>query len=70
MTRADLNFTMEDRDRGKVQVRIIDRITPDDIILHLLERELFKLAGGPDPGNDINVEFKDFIVKSGVVPGS
>ena len=66
MSRADINFTMEDFKRGRVRFRIIDRITPDDLILHLMEREVYVLKGGDSPGDEVNVEFKDFLVRSGV----
>lgn len=69
MSRADVNFTMDDFKRGRVRFRVIDRITPDDVILHLMEREVFLLKGGDPPGDEVNIEFKDFLVRSGVPTG-
>ena len=68
MTRQDINFKIDDYKRGNMRVRVIDRITPDDVVLHLMEREFFKLKGGKDPGDELNVEFKDFLVRSGNPP--
>lgn len=62
MARVQREFQVEDINRGKVNFRVIDRITPDDIISHLIEREIYKVAGGNDPGDELNREFIDFLV--------
>lgn len=62
--RGFVNFKMEDYKRGRMRFRVIDRITPDDLMVHLIEREFFKIKGGDNPGDEINVEFKDFLVQS------
>ncbi len=72
MARNLKEFQMEDVNRGKVNFRVINRILPEDLIIHLVERELYKTMGGSDPGDDINSEFIDFLVlerfqKSGAV---
>lgn len=69
MARTEVDFTLQDRNRGKVRFRIYDRITPDDIMVHMIERELFKLVGGADPGDEVSKEFKDFVIKSATIPG-
>lgn len=62
MARRQREFQVEDINRGKVNFRVIDRITPDDVVIHLIERELYKVAGGADPGDELNQEFIDFLV--------
>lgn len=62
MARRQREFQIEDVNRGKVNFRVIDRITPDDVISHLIEREVYKVAGGQDPGDELNYDFTDFLV--------
>lgn len=62
MARTQREFQVEDINRGKVNFRVIDRITPDDVISHLIEREIYKVVGGQDPGDELNKEFIDFLV--------
>jgi hypothetical protein len=31
--------------------------------LHLVRRQLYLLAGGGDPGDDVNQTFKDFLIR-------
>lgn len=69
MARQDLSFSMEDVNLGRVKFRVVDRITPDDVVVHMLEREFFRLAGGKAPGDEVDREFVDFLVRSGSFPG-
>ena len=62
MLRSVREFQLDDVNRGKVNFRVIDHILPEDIIVHLIERELYKVAGGNDPGDEINSQFIDFLV--------
>ena len=55
-------FQVEDINRGKVNFRVIDHILPEDIMVHLIEREAYKVVGGNDPGDELNTEFLDFLV--------
>lgn len=61
--RQEVSVDMRDRVHGQVRVRVIDRISVDDVSLHLIKRELFRLAGGADPGDDINPLFIDFLIR-------
>lgn len=69
MARLEQDFVVNDKKRGRVRFRVIDRLSPDDVVVHLVERELYRLAGGGDPGDDVNQEFQKFIIHSGAIPG-
>jgi hypothetical protein len=61
--RTESRYTIADLKKGKVNVFIADRISADDVVMHLVERELYRLAGGEDPGTDVNPGFIDFLVR-------
>ena len=61
--RADISFVVNDPERGNVAMKFYDRISIEDVVLHFVERELFKQVGGNDPGDDLNQNFKDFLVR-------
>lgn len=63
MARNVSELQVDDVRRGLINVKIIDRINPDDVLLHLIERELFTLNGGSDPGTELNRDFTDFLVR-------
>jgi hypothetical protein len=52
---------------GKVKFESFDRISVDDVFLHLVRRELYRLAGGTPPGDDINQKFVDFLIRENFV---
>ena len=56
---------LTDRNSGKVRFRVYDRICIDDLTLHLIKRELYRISGGADPGDDVNDKFKDFLIREG-----
>lgn len=61
--RVDFSYVVNDPERGRVKFQVFDRISIDDVTLHLIERQLFQLAGGADPGDDVNQNFKDFLIR-------
>jgi hypothetical protein len=63
--RQEFTTDLKDRKHGKVRIRVIDRISVDDVTLHLIRRELYRLSGGADPGDDVNPQFIDFLVREG-----
>ena len=67
--RSASGFMVNDEKRGKVRFKFMDRINVDDVILHLMEREVFRLVGGDDPGEDVNSTFKDFLVREKSLKG-
>lgn len=62
-TRYDQKLTLTSIGSGRVTVRMVDRINVDDIVLHLINRELYRIATGVDPGPDIEPLFKEFLLK-------
>jgi len=65
MARNEFTYNITTEEFGKVKVRMIDRISVDDVYLHLVKRELYRLAGGNDAGVDVSREFKDFLIRAG-----
>lgn len=61
--RTEISFVINDSERGRVKFQVYDRISVDDVTMHLIERRLFQLAGGGDAGDDVNRNFKDFLVR-------
>ncbi len=61
--RTEVSFVVNDPERGRVTMQFFDRISIDDVVLHLMERELFRLVGGGAPGDDVNPKFKDFLIR-------
>jgi hypothetical protein len=61
--RSDVEFTLTTVEKGKVTMRLVDRINVDDVYLHLVHREIYRLVSGDDPGNEVNQLFKDFLLK-------
>jgi hypothetical protein len=61
--RAESTFNLRDNKHGKVRLFIADRINVDDVVRHMTERELFRLAGGGDPGVEVNRAAIDFLVR-------
>lgn len=62
-TRYDQRVSITVTDRGKITVRMVDRINVDDVLMHLIHRELFRLSNGEDTGVEVGPLFKDFLLK-------
>ena len=67
--RQTFNFSINVLDRGKLIVDLIDRINVDDVFLHLIHRELYRLVTGKDEGIEVNELFKDFLLKDRFTAG-
>lgn len=67
--RFDQKITLTTLERGKVTVRMVDRINVDDVFLHLLNREIYRVATGDDPGSDVEPLFKEFLLKERFTTG-
>jgi hypothetical protein len=63
MARFDQKVVLNTVERGKLTVRMIDRINVDDLFMHLVSREVFKITTGSDPGSDVPVLYKEFLLK-------
>ena len=62
MSRQEQVITITTAEDGKAKLRIIDRINVDDILLHLIRRETYRLTTGQDKGSDVNSQFKNFLL--------
>ena len=56
-------FTVDDINVGRTTFTVIDRITPDDIVRHLADREALRLVTGRVVVMDVQEEFIDFVVR-------
>ena len=69
LKRQEIAFTITTQDRGNLTFTMYDRITPDDVFIHLLKREAAKVMTGEDQGDDIPRAFKDFLIKQNFTIG-
>lgn len=67
--RFEQEFTITSVERGATVVKIVDRITVDDVFLHLVNREIFKIKSGYDAGADVESRFKEFLLKERFTAG-
>jgi hypothetical protein len=61
--RNDAEVSLLNEKYGKVKIRVVDRIGIDDVFLHLVQRQLYNLAGGASAGDDVNPTFIDFLIR-------
>lgn len=61
--RIEISYNINDPERGTVRFEFVDRTFIDDLTIHLVRRELFRVVGGQDPGDDVNQNLKDFLVR-------
>jgi hypothetical protein len=67
--RFDERVTITTAEEGKVTVRMVDRINVDDVFVHLVNRNLYRLSVGADAGTDVPVLFKEFLLKERFTAG-
>jgi len=63
-SRYETQFVLTTTEKGKVVLRVLDRINVDDVFMHLINRELYRLVTGNDTGSDVSRNFKDVLVKT------
>lgn len=61
--RLDFQFSLTSTEKGKIRVRMLDRINVDDVFLHLVNRELYRLKVGKDVGSYVEAPFKEFLLQ-------
>lgn len=61
--RSEIAYNINDTNRGSVRFEFYDRVGVDDLTMHLIRRELVRVVGGTDPGDDVNQGLKDFLVR-------
>ena len=62
--RYETQFTVTTTEQGKIVLKVLDRINVDDVFVHLVNRELYRLVTGNDTGSDVPRNFKDVLVKT------
>ena len=67
--RQEFKFSLTTQDRGKITLKLFDRINVDDVFLHLVNREIFRLRSGIDAGIEVDPLFKDFLLKEKFTAG-
>ena len=61
--RQEFNISLTTVDKGKIHVKMFDRINVDDIFSHLVHREVYRLLSGDDSGVDIPDIYKEYLLK-------
>lgn len=67
--RQEFEFSLTSVERGKITLQLIDRINVDDVVLHLIQQELFSIKTGSEPDDEVNQLFKDFLLKERFTTG-
>ena len=60
--RFEQDITITSNERGRITMKLIDRINVDDVFLHLVNREIYRLATGKDTGSEVEPLFKEFLL--------
>ena len=61
--RQDTEFTLTTVERGKIIVKLYDRINVDDVFLHLVNQETYRVLAKKDIEPEVNQLFKDYLLK-------
>jgi len=67
--RYEQTFTLTTTERGKVIVKLLDRINVDDVFVHLVNQELYRLVTGTDPGELAPSDYIDVLVRNNYSAG-
>jgi len=67
--RQEFEFSVRDTARGKLTLKMMDRINVDDVFLHLIHQEIFTIKTGKDPNDTVDPLFKDFLLKERFTAG-
>lgn len=62
-----VEFKITTADKGVIRLKVFDRIIVDDVYLHLVNQEIFRLISGRDPGMEVATSFKDFLVRERLI---
>jgi hypothetical protein len=68
-SRQELEFTLTTVEKGKITVKMYDRINVDDVFLHLVNKEIFRIVTGESSSDEVNQLFKDFLLKENFTAG-
>lgn len=67
--RFDQKVEVSTAESGKLTIRMVDRINVDDVLLHLVNRELFRIITGKDTGAEVEPTFKQFLLQDRFTAG-
>jgi hypothetical protein len=67
--RQEFEFAYNTIQRGKITVKMVDRINVDDVFLHLVNQELFRILTRENIDDEVNPLFKDFLLKERFTAG-
>jgi hypothetical protein len=67
--RQELEFSLTTVERGKITVKMFDRINVDDVFLHLINQETYRVLSKSDVDPTVNKLFKDYLLKEQFTAG-
>lgn len=67
--RQEFQFSLTTAERGKIEVQMFDRIVVDDVYLHLVNQEVFRIITRKPVDDTVNPLFKDFLLKERFTAG-
>ena len=67
--RQELDFSLTTVEKGKISVKIFDRINVDDVFLHLVNQETCRILAKRDVDPAVNPLFKDALLKEQFTAG-
>ena len=67
--RQELDFSLTTVEKGKITVKIFDRINVDDVFLHLVNQETYRILAKRDVDPAVNPLFKDALLKEQFTAG-
>jgi len=62
--RYEQTFTLTTTERGKVVVKILDRINVDDVLVNVINQEIYRLMTGTDPGETVPDDYIDVLIRN------
>jgi len=67
--RFDQKVTLTTSEKGRLTMRMVDRINVDDVLMHLVSREIYRITTGKDMGSEVEPLFKEFLLKERFTAG-
>ena len=60
--RFEKTFTITTSERGKITLKVVDRINIDDVFMYLIDQELYSVMTGKDPSITVPDDWVDTLV--------
>ena len=67
--RQEFEFSLTTQERGKITIKMFDRINVDDVFLHLVNQEIYMIVTRKKIDAGVNQLFKDFLLKEKFTAG-